>query len=108
MLGESILGGRASEGIIEIRCHQIRTTLKTIKRVDDYPYGGGLGMVMQADPLYNCGSIYAGRPEAACIPYLCRLRELCFLRSTRKDLRTVMTGFIIVWRALRGDRREVY
>ena len=42
-------------GYIRIDCHQIRDYTKNKqKQVDDYPYGGGRGAVMQADPLYQC------------------------------------------------------
>jgi len=55
MLGESILGRAQKKEIISIVCHKISDYTKNKqKQVDDYPYGGGLGMVMQADPLYNC------------------------------------------------------
>ncbi len=55
MMHTSILGRAQKEGHIAIHCHQVRdyTTNKQMQ-VDDYPYGGGLGMVMQADPLYRC------------------------------------------------------
>ncbi len=55
MLGASILGRARERGFIEIETHQIRayTTNKQMQ-VDDYPYGGGRGAVMQADPLYRC------------------------------------------------------
>ena len=43
------------KGALEIYCHQIRDyTNDKHRRVDDIPYGGGMGMVMQADPIYNC------------------------------------------------------
>ncbi|MDF2838736.1 MAG: tRNA ((37)-N(1))-methyltransferase, partial [Evtepia sp.] len=55
MLCESILGRAQERGYIRIECHQIRDyTLNKQKQVDDYPYGGGKGAVMQADPLYQC------------------------------------------------------
>jgi tRNA (guanine37-N1)-methyltransferase len=55
MLCESILGRAQERGHIRIECHQIRDfTLNKQKQVDDYPYGGGKGAVMQADPLYQC------------------------------------------------------
>lgn len=55
MLCESILGRAQERGIIRIECHQIRDhTTNKQNQVDDYPYGGGMGMVMQADPLYRC------------------------------------------------------
>ena len=55
MMGESILGRAQERGFIEIRCHQIRDyTTNKQNQVDDYPYGGGHGAVLQADPLFRC------------------------------------------------------
>lgn len=54
-LGESILGRAQKNDIIRIEPHQIRDyTLNKQKQVDDAPYGGGQGMIMQAQPLYDC------------------------------------------------------
>ncbi len=55
VLGESIIGRAAKKGIIEINAVQIRefTTNKQCQ-VDDYPYGGGWGCVMMAQPLKAC------------------------------------------------------
>lgn len=55
MVTESIIGRAAAKGILEIECHQIRDyTTNKQKQVDDYPYGGGHGCVMQAQPLHGC------------------------------------------------------
>ena len=55
VLSESILGRAQERDILRIDAHQIRDyTLNKQKQVDDYPYGGGRGAVMQADPLYQC------------------------------------------------------
>jgi len=55
MLCESILGRGQERGFIRIECHQLRDfTTNKQKQVDDYPYGGGRGCVMLAEPLYNC------------------------------------------------------
>lgn len=55
ILSESILGRGQERGYIRIECHQIRDyTANRQKQVDDYPYGGGRGCVMQAQPLYDC------------------------------------------------------
>lgn len=55
ILSESIVGRARKKGAIEINCHQIRDyTLDKHRRVDDIPYGGGMGMVMQAEPIYRC------------------------------------------------------
>ena len=54
-LGESILGRAQKNDIIRIEPHQIRDyTLNRQKQVDDAPYGGGQGMIMQAQPLCDC------------------------------------------------------
>lgn len=55
MLHESILGRAAKKGIIEINCIQIRDFTDNKQcQVDDYPYGGGRGCVMMAQPLKSC------------------------------------------------------
>ena len=55
VLDESILGRAARRGYIETHCHQIRDyTLNRQKQTDDYPYGGGCGMVMYAQPIADC------------------------------------------------------
>ncbi len=55
VLSESILGRAQERDLLRIDTHQIRDyTLNKQKQVDDYPYGGGHGAVLQADPLYQC------------------------------------------------------
>lgn len=55
VLGESIIGRARKAGKIELHCHQIRDySTDKHRRVDDTPYGGGMGMVMQAEPIYRC------------------------------------------------------
>ena len=55
VLSESILGRAQERDLLRIETHQIRDyTRNRQKQVDDYPYGGGRGAVMQADPLYQC------------------------------------------------------
>ncbi|NCE64313.1 tRNA (guanosine(37)-N1)-methyltransferase TrmD [Pseudoflavonifractor sp. 524-17] len=55
MMNESILGRAQERDILRIEAHQIRDyTLDKQKQVDHYPYGGGRGAVMQADPLCRC------------------------------------------------------
>ena len=59
MLGESILGRAQARGLLDIRCHQIRDyTENRQKQVDDYPYGGGWGQVMMAQPLFRLQSFW--------------------------------------------------
>ena len=55
VLSESIVGRARKNGLVEVHCHNIRDyTLDKHNRVDDTPYGGGKGMVMQADPIWRC------------------------------------------------------
>lgn len=55
LMSESILGRAQERDLIRIEAHQIRDyTLNKQKQVDNYPYGGGKGAVMQADPLFQC------------------------------------------------------
>ena len=55
VLGESIIGRAREKGIIEIEAVNIRDyTLDKHNRVDDAPYGGGMGMLMQTQPIYDC------------------------------------------------------
>ncbi|MDR2931909.1 MAG: tRNA (guanosine(37)-N1)-methyltransferase TrmD [Oscillospiraceae bacterium] len=55
VIATSIIGRARAAGKLDIRCHHIRDyTLDRHGRTDDTPYGGGKGMLMQADPIYNC------------------------------------------------------
>ena len=55
VLHESIIGRAGKKGIVDIRCWQIRDyTENRQMQVDDYPYGGGRGCVMMAQPLKSC------------------------------------------------------
>ena len=62
MMGQSIIGRAQERGYVEVAAHQIRdyTTNKQMQ-VDDYPYGGGAGMVMTPDPVVS--AIEAVDPE---------------------------------------------
>ena len=53
-LETSIPGRAAAKGIVSFEAVNIRDyTLERHGKVDDYPYGGGAGMVMQAEPIYR-------------------------------------------------------
>ena len=49
------MGRARAKNLFEAHCHQIRDYTKNKQRqTDDYPYGGGCGMVMNAQPIYDC------------------------------------------------------
>ena len=51
----SIIGRAIEKGLISLEAVNIRDyAVNKHMRVDDYPYGGGAGMVMQAEPVYRC------------------------------------------------------
>jgi tRNA (guanine37-N1)-methyltransferase len=53
-LSHSIIGRGIAEGKLEVECINIRDFANNKhNHVDDYPYGGGAGMVMQAQPIYD-------------------------------------------------------
>ena len=55
VMNESIIGRAQKAGKVEIVCTDIRDFAgNKHNKVDDMPYGGGMGMVMAADPIYNC------------------------------------------------------
>ena len=64
-LDTSILGRAREKGLIEFEAINIRDYSGDIKhhKVDDYTYGGGAGMLMQAQPIYDC---YKAIEEKAC------------------------------------------
>ncbi len=52
---ESIIGRAQQKGLVEIHVHNLRDYTKDKhKRVDDYPFGGGSGMIMQIQPIADC------------------------------------------------------
>jgi len=54
-VNESILGRAQKKKLIKIKAHNFRDFSKDKhKRVDDTPYGGGAGMVLQVQPIYDC------------------------------------------------------
>ena len=55
VLSGSIIGRARAADAVEIHCHNIRNyTTDKHGRVDDAPYGGGMGMIMGVQPIYDC------------------------------------------------------
>jgi tRNA (guanine37-N1)-methyltransferase len=63
-VNESILGRAQKKGLAEIYLHNLRDyTNDKWRRVDDYPYGGFAGMVMQVEPIDRCISALKAERE---------------------------------------------
>lgn len=57
VMHESIIGRAIKKGVLDVKCHGIRDyTYDKHNRVDDTPYGGGMGMLMLAEPIADCFS----------------------------------------------------
>ncbi len=55
VFGDSIIGRARQSGAVEIHTHQLRDyAFDKHRRVDDTPYGGGMGMLMKAEPIALC------------------------------------------------------
>ena len=55
VLSASMLGRAQANGLIDIRVHNIRDyTDNKHRKADDYPFGGGAGLVMMVQPIYDC------------------------------------------------------
>ncbi|WP_346907706.1 tRNA (guanosine(37)-N1)-methyltransferase TrmD [Faecalicatena orotica] len=65
-LNTSIIGRAAGKGLLSIEAVNIRDyAFNKHQSVDDYPYGGGAGMLMQAEPVYLAYEAVAGKLEKA-------------------------------------------
>ncbi len=70
-LSHSIMGRAQREGLISIKAVNIRDyTLNKQKHVDDYPYGGGAGMLMQGQPIYDAYQSLMPQAAGARVVYL--------------------------------------
>ncbi len=85
-LGSSIIGRAVQNGLLDIRCTQIRDFSNNKHRqVDDYPYGGGMGMVMQCQPIFDAYQSVCGGEKKPKTIYLSPQGKV-FRQSTAKRL----------------------
>jgi tRNA (guanine37-N1)-methyltransferase len=68
-LEHSILRRAAHKGLVDIRVHDLRAyATDKHRQLDDYPFGGGAGMVLKPEPIFACiealqaGAVAAGHP----------------------------------------------
>ncbi len=69
VINSSIFGRAVKAGIFDIRLHNIRDyTTDKHRHTDDYPFGGGVGMVMTPQPLFDCfDAVIGDDPKPHCI-----------------------------------------
>ena len=65
-LGESIIGRAVSRGVVRIEVHDLREfTRDRHRQADDRPYGGGPGMVMKPEPVFEAVEYLTGRAASS-------------------------------------------
>lgn len=65
-LEHSILKRAARKGLVDIRVHDIRDySTDRHRQIDDYPFGGGAGMVLKPEPIFACVEAIQREAEAA-------------------------------------------
>ena len=68
VFGESITGRAIAKGILEVNAVNIRDfSTDKHNNVDDTPYGGGMGMLMQCQPVYDCYKSLCEKDKPYCI-----------------------------------------
>jgi len=82
-LAESILGRAVSRGLMEMGVHNLRDwSTDKHKKVDDRPFGGGAGMVLMPEPLFD--AIEALKTEQTTTVYLCPDGEMLSTEMARE------------------------
>ena len=86
-LRESLLGRAAASGLIEVRVHDLRDhSGDPHRRVDDYPYGGGPGMVMKPEPVFSAmDSLEEGRKRVLMLSPAGRRLDQRFVRELAQE-----------------------
>ena len=86
-LNTSIIGRAIQKGLLSIEAVNIRDyTLDKHKKVDDYPYGGGAGMVMQAQPIYDAWKSVVDRVEGSVRTIYLTPQGKTFVQNDAKEL----------------------
>ena len=76
VLDKSIIGRAKEKGLLELNYIQIRDfAFNKHRSVDDYPYGGGQGMVMQAEPIFKTYESVTEDLNYNLILFICLRRE---------------------------------
>jgi len=81
-LRQSLLGRAIAGGLLEVRVHDLRDwTTDPHRKVDDAPFGGGPGMVMQAQPIFDAvGSLDPERGRVLLLSPAGRRLDQAFVR----------------------------
>lgn len=86
-LGTSITGRAMQKGLVSLNAVNIRDyAANKHRKVDDYTYGGGAGMLMQAQPVYDaCMAVQSGLRKPARVVYMTPQGSI-FTQSKAREL----------------------
>lgn len=66
VMGESMMKRAQEKGILDFHAHDLRAWAEGVHRkTDDYPYGGGCGLVMMCDPIFKATEEVLGLPAGS-------------------------------------------
>lgn len=110
VLSESIIGRARKAGYLSVFAHNIRDWSEDKnRRVDDTPYGGGMGMLMAAPPVYNCyKDVYALEPDLKTRVIYMSPKGKVLTQDRAKDLKNDYERLIILCGHYEGiDQRVI-
>lgn len=97
VLNESIVGRARKNQLVELYCHNIRDyAFNKHRRVDDAPYGGGKGMVMQAEPIFQCYQAVCNQSNLSQKPYVIYLSPQGNVLTQQKSIAYSQMDHIIL------------
>ena len=94
-LNTSIIGRAVQKGLLSIDAVNIRDfTQDKHGKVDDYPYGGGAGMLMQAQPVYDAWSAVTGNANAGSVKEESSCTQEKMLQGEAHNLKKIRTLYM--------------
>ena len=105
-LSESIIWRAQKSGLVKIRAHQLRDWAEgNYKKVDDYPYGGGVGMVLKPEPIFKAVD-HIRRPDSKILLMTPQGKQ--FKQADARKLSTLSNHLILICGHYEGvDHRVV-
>jgi len=93
-LEESILKRAQQKGLVDIHIHDLRDHASGRHRqIDDYPYGGGSGMILKPEPIFRC-------VEAILQEYPCERRKIILLSPQGQLFNQELANELAQWEHL--------
>ena len=106
--GASVLGRTRSQGVLDLRVHDLRDGATDARRsVDDQPFGGGAGMVLMPEPVFRCVEAVEARGELPRPLLLLAPGGRPFSQSVAAELAALPGGFSLLCGRYEGVDQRV-